>query len=60
VSNRIVSKVICLRLSQEEYRELLEFAKASGMKKGDLSPYLRKVIIEHIRKKRHPVLRWFI
>jgi hypothetical protein len=60
VSEKIVSKVVCLRLSQQEYQELLAFAREQGFKKGDLSPYLRKVIIEHIRKKRHPVLRWFI
>ena len=58
MSERIVSKVLCIRFSQEEYQELLSFAKASGMKKGDLTPYLRKVILEHVRK-RHPVLRWF-
>lgn len=60
MSEKIVSKVVCLRLSQQEYQELLAFAREQGFKKGDLSPYLRKVIIEHIRKKRHPVLRWFI
>jgi hypothetical protein len=60
VSEKIISKVICIRLSQEEYQELLSFARASGMKKGDLSPYLRKIIMEHVRKKKHPILRWFI
>ncbi len=55
--SKIVSKVLCIRFSQEEYQEILNFAKASGMKKGDLSPYLRKIIIEHVRKK-HPTLRW--
>jgi len=59
MSKRIISKVLCIRFSQQEYQELLEFARASGMKKGDLSPYLRKVVLDHIRKKKHPILRWF-
>ena len=57
--SKIVSKVLCIRFSQQEYQELLEFARQQGLKKGDLSPYLRKIIIEHVRRKRHPILRWF-
>jgi len=57
--SKIISKVLCIRFSQEEYNELLEFARSSGMKKGDLTPYLRKVILDHVRRKRHPILRWF-
>jgi len=60
MSERIVSKVLCIRFSQEEYRELQEFARQQGMKKGDLSPYLRRLILDHIRRKKHPILRWFI
>jgi hypothetical protein len=59
VSEKIVSKVVCLRLSQQEYQELLAFAREQGFKKGDLSPYLRRLILDHIRKRRHPILRWF-
>jgi hypothetical protein len=59
VSEKIISKVVCIRFSEEEYNELLEFARQQGLKKGDLSPYLRKIIIEHVRKKKHPILRWF-
>jgi hypothetical protein len=56
--SKIISKVLCIRFSEEEYNELLEFARSQGFKKGDLTPYLRKIIIEHVRKK-HPTLRWF-
>jgi hypothetical protein len=60
MSDKIISKVLCIRFSQEEYNELMEFARSQGFKKGDLSPYLRKIILEHVKRKRHPILRWFI